>query len=299
MISDSTNGKTSGIVVRQFAFFGALDMHSAQWTAFCREAAIAGQSISAGLAALRRANYASTGLYSHAFFSLSIGLERMGKLIFIVDHMRKNNGAIPSEAALREIGHSIERLFSHIEEIHFALPDQGGRYPLPKDGIERRIISFLSEFNQKTRYYNLNYLSNPKTPANARDPIALWDAEIGKLIYAEHYKEKMRRRDATAAKFIHDRMSDFTLVLHTSEQGESLTTVEAASLQTGRNKVLQKYGTLYCAKVCRFFYMMIYEVHRDAVKNGHEVPFLDEFFFPFMNDDSYLAQRKTFPPRGQ
>jgi hypothetical protein len=53
-----------------------------QWRAFTREAAIAGQSIGAGLAALRKANYAATGLYSHAFFSLTIGLERMLKIIF-------------------------------------------------------------------------------------------------------------------------------------------------------------------------------------------------------------------------
>jgi hypothetical protein len=70
---------------------------SPRWIAFCREAAIAGQSISAGLAALRKANYVATGLYSHSFFSLSVGLERLLKLIYLIDHAIKNDGAYPTE----------------------------------------------------------------------------------------------------------------------------------------------------------------------------------------------------------
>jgi hypothetical protein len=268
------------------------------WIAFCREAAIAGQSISSGLESLRKANYAATGHYSHAFFSLSIGLERMGKLIFIVDQMIKNNGATPTDQDLRtRFGHKIEKIFEYVETVHCALPDQDERYPLAADGIERQIVKFLSDFGETTRYYNLDLISGAANKKHSYDPVAAWDLKIGTLIYNKHYSSNRQKRDLAVARQMHEYLSPLMHVMHTSEQGDPLTSVEAASLQTGKNRILQKYGTFYTAKICRFFFMVIYQLHRDSMKTGLQIPFLDEFFFPFMNDDSYLINRKTFPPR--
>jgi hypothetical protein len=55
--------------------------------ALLREAGIAGNSLSAGLAALRKANYAQVGIYSQAFFNLSTGFERFFKLLYILDRL--------------------------------------------------------------------------------------------------------------------------------------------------------------------------------------------------------------------
>jgi hypothetical protein len=128
---------------------------SAQWIAFCREAAIAGQSISAGLTALRKANYAATDLYSHSFFSLSVGLERLLKLIYLIDHAIENDGAYPTENNLRNrFGHDIEKLFDYARLFSNRLVNNCKAFDLDHIGLEVDIIKFLSRFSKSTRYYN-------------------------------------------------------------------------------------------------------------------------------------------------
>ena len=64
-----------------------------QWRAVQREAQLAAEQAAHGVTVLGRANHAQTGLYTQAFFGLSIGLERMGKLIFLADHAIRSDGA--------------------------------------------------------------------------------------------------------------------------------------------------------------------------------------------------------------
>ncbi len=273
---------------------------SSQWIALCREAAIAGQLISAGLAALRKANYAATGLYSHAFFSLSIGLERLLKLIFIIDHAIQNGGKYPTERDLRtKFGHNLDKLFAHAKSVHQRLPNKRQRYELPPDGVENDILRFLATFATSMRYYNLDYLVSGRETGTSIDPIAEWFGAIGGQILAKHYSQRQRQKDAQSAGVAEALLGKHALVRHTAEDGSLLTNIQSAALQTGKNKVIQKYGTFYCAKIARFLYMILYDLVYEAHRARLEIPYLYEFFFPFMNDDAYLLSRKTFPPPGQ
>ena len=56
---------------------------SAIWYALTREAAIASGSLCEGATALRKATASAHGTCSYAFFSLSTGIERLAKLIFM------------------------------------------------------------------------------------------------------------------------------------------------------------------------------------------------------------------------
>jgi len=275
-------------------------MLSPKWIALTREAAIAGQSISAGLGALRSANYATTGLYSHAFFSLSIGLERLLKILFLIDHALHNEGSYPSDKELKdEFGHDLVKLFSRARKIHESLPSKDRRYAFSSGGIEDDIISFLSKFAKTTRYYNLNYLGSASDTDELKDPIREWFERIGKKVFEKHYSMEERRIDAEHASAIQQVMGNYALVRHTAEDGSPIASLEDGALQTGKNKKMQKYGTFYCVKIVRFLYMILYDLVREAHSKRLEIPYLDELFFPFMNDDKYLLSRKTFPPRGQ
>ncbi len=270
-----------------------------QWRALSREAAIAGQSLSAGLASLRKANYAMTGLYSHAFFSLSIGLERTLKLIYLLGEATVSNGVFPKEADLKtKFGHDINKLFSYVLQIQDRPYLRENPYPLSQSGIELEIVAFLTRFAKSTRYYNLNYLTGNR-PANETDPISEWSTRIGAKILAKHYLSARKTRDENNATLIDAMLRDAVSVRHTAEDGSALDDVFSASMQTAQNRITQKYGTFYCASICRFLYMTIYELVRVSHSQRLDVPFLDEFFFTFMNDDSFLLSRKTFPPRGQ
>lgn len=272
---------------------------STRWNAFAREAGIASRSISSGLNALRTANYADKGLYNHAFFGLSIGLERLLKLIVIINFAIENGRSFPDDEYLRKLGHNIERLFAEIRKVDDRLPGSERRYGFVSGGIEDEIIAFLSRFATSTRYYNLDFIAGRAQPANSMDPIAEWSNRIGREILKRHYSPKRRERDEQVAHAMDALLSPVSSIRHSAEDGTALNTIESASRRTGENKVMQKYGTFYCAKIVRFAYMILYDLESDAHASGlDDVPYLHEFFFPFLNDDSYLKSRKTFPAAG-
>jgi len=230
------------------------ELYSPESIALTREAAIASQSISAGLTSLRKANYAATGLYSHAFFSVTIGLERLLKIIFLLDVAIQTGGAYPTDQDLRtRFGHDIRKLFSFAREIHARLPNEGSRFPLNPGGLEDDIIEFFSKFAVSSRYYNLNFLTGRINKTQQVDPIAEWYKKIGSRILMLHYSEAQRQRNIQSAIIIEHMLGSFTAVLHTTEEGSPLTDVKSASLRTGENKIIQKYGTFYCAKIVRFY----------------------------------------------
>lgn len=276
-----------------------MPLFSPRWNALAREAGIAGHSISSGLEALRKANYADKGLYNHAFFGLSIGLERLLKLIVLIDFAILNGGTYPDDTYFRKLGHNIQLLYSEARIVHERLSKPRDRFEIPSSGLESDIIAFLARFATSTRYYNLNFLAGKSHPPQTIDPIAEWATNIGSQILERHYSEAMRERDRRNAAMIGAMMGGVSSVRHVSEDGTVLGTIEDASLRTGENQIMQKYGTFYCAKVVRFPYMILYDLEYAAhAAHLDDVPALHEFFFPFLNRDAYLKSRKTFPARG-
>jgi hypothetical protein len=60
---------------------------------------------------LGRANYADKkGEYYTAFFGLSVGLERLIKLVLVADYAISNNGQMPDERIVRKFGHRLVEL---------------------------------------------------------------------------------------------------------------------------------------------------------------------------------------------
>jgi len=69
---------------------------SATWFLLEQEGLLARACLCNGLTALRRANLGGKkGLFYLAFFELSIGFERMFKLVLIIDHMAQHKLAPP------------------------------------------------------------------------------------------------------------------------------------------------------------------------------------------------------------
>ena len=67
-----------------------------EWHAIGRETALVRHLIGSGITALGRANYADQrGEYYTAFFGLSVGLERLAKLILVADYAICNDGHMP------------------------------------------------------------------------------------------------------------------------------------------------------------------------------------------------------------
>jgi hypothetical protein len=190
-------------------------------------------------------------------------------------------------------------LYSEAREIRERLTNARDEFEIPVSGLEADIIVFLAKFATSTRYYNLNFLSGKSQPSTSMDPIAEWRTGVGTEILKRHYSRAMREKDKRNAAIASALMGPVSWVQHIAEDGEIIDSVESASLRTGENKVMQKYGTFYCAKVVRFAYLVLYDLEGEAIKAGFDdVPALHEFFFPFLNKDAYLKSRKTFPAQG-
>jgi hypothetical protein len=130
-----------------------------QWRAMQREAQLAAEHAAHGVTVLGRANHAQTGLYTQAFFGLSIGLERMGKLSFLADHAIRSDGVFPTDQDLRKIGHDLASLLAKCEAIGAGLSQNQEYMARPSDAIHRGIEDVVSLFATKLRCYNLNHLS--------------------------------------------------------------------------------------------------------------------------------------------
>jgi hypothetical protein len=87
----------------------------AGFVALLSEAALAAEAVAFGATVLGRASYAQKSYYAQAFFSLSVGLERCGKLALAMDHALESDGSFPSKKTLKAYGHDLVKLLAHTD----------------------------------------------------------------------------------------------------------------------------------------------------------------------------------------
>jgi hypothetical protein len=91
---------------------------SPTWYLLEQEGLLAQACLCNGLTALRRANLGDKkGLFYSAFFELSIGFERVLKLVLILDHMARNQLVPPDSKAVEDYGHKLRALFDAAKSV--------------------------------------------------------------------------------------------------------------------------------------------------------------------------------------
>lgn len=123
------------------------------------EAKMANALLLDGLDSLKRASLFEEDFYYEAFFSLSIGIERLLKLIIIYQYRKENQGKLPENKTLRSLKHDINKM------VKMYVPE------LLEKNIYYLILEFMTEFAKKTRYYNLDTLTGKEDDV---DPIRVW-----------------------------------------------------------------------------------------------------------------------------
>lgn len=270
-----------------------------EWRALHREATLVSQLIGAGITALGRASYASGfGEYYTAFFGLSIGIERLAKLILIADYVLDNAGKLPSQAVVRKYGHRLATLVTEADRIatKHALKLQ---YPKAVGPIPTAIVHCLDTFADasKGRYANFEALGNPSfNPAD--EPVAKWWREVIELILDKHYRGTRVEAGVKARAQVIDAMiGGVSSVNFLDESGGSLDAVLAASERTGQTKWAQRYGRFYTLSTVRWLSEIFAELTRtNGYAVGFEVLFGHyEFFNTYTVNDTFLLNRKTWP----
>lgn len=266
-----------------------------QHTAVLREAQLAAGLIGSGVTALGKATHSTVGRYHEAFFGLSIGIERLCKLLYIADYAIEHEGTFPSFDRLKNQGHDLDGLLNTCEEIGGRVDATRPFCERPSTAIHQGIVHVLSDFATSTRYYNLDYLTKPST--QHVDPVAAWWSEVGEPICELHYSGKNRQRDEMQAAIMGADLGKISTVVHTTETGEPINTVSELMKRNGSNIVVQKYGRLYTLQIVRWLALIAFQLSHTG---GYERRIAGLFCFHepltmFHNEDRYLRERKTWP----
>lgn len=130
-------------------------------------------SMLSGIEFLTKANIYDNkdGLFYSSFFNLSIGIERFLKIALVSEYMYTNDFQKPDAKFLEKKGHNLIKLFNSCAEI-------GCKYDIPISPLDKEhkaydLFDFLSSYAKKTRYQNLNKLTN-KYEEYDKHPIHSW-----------------------------------------------------------------------------------------------------------------------------
>jgi hypothetical protein len=269
-----------------------------EWHSIGREAALVRHLIGSGATALGRANYADrTGEYYTAFFGLSVGLERLAKLILVADHAITNDGHMPAEKVVRQYGHKLVDLLRAADRVaakHALKLD----YHRPTTAISQKVVECLDAFADagRGRYANFAALGDPNL--GHEEPIRKWWGEVAELILKEHYYGKLIQRNVEArAKIVDAVMSPFALVQFTNETGEAMQDVLTSSIRTGQTSLVQRYGRYHALTVVRWLSEVFSELSSAACYTHKIDAFFGvwEYFQTYTVDDSFLKTRKNWP----
>ncbi len=269
-----------------------------EWHSIRREAKLVCQLLGSGATSLGRASYGDQmGEYYTAFFGLTIGLERLAKLILVVDHAIKNGGTMPKEKVIKKYGHKLARLLAAAADVE-AKHGLKLKYKRPTGPISAKIVDLLDSFADaaRGRYANFAALGDPNL--SREEPIARWWEEVAKLILKSHYERKpIQARVEAKARAVHGILSPISMVLDNNESGDIIQDLDTATLRAGQTEIVQKSGRFYTLTVVRWLSELMSELALQAYSTHQIDAFsgLWEYLEPYIVPDKYLKNRKVWP----
>lgn len=161
---------------------------SQQFRLLSQEGHLASRAFLSGFQEMASIDYDRPGTVYSTLFQLSMALERLMKIVIILDHMEHHNFSAPTDKELRKLGHSLTALYSAAETVGGRIGVIEGWFRTP--AIQTEILSTLSEFAKGSRYFNINQLVNG---AGNIDPLTRWFSVHLKLAKASlSYKRRER-----------------------------------------------------------------------------------------------------------
>lgn len=269
-----------------------------EWHSIGREAALVRHLIGSGATALGRANYADKiGEYYTAFFGLSVGLERLAKLILVADYSISNKGQMPSERVVRKFGHNLVDLMDAADAsaTNHALKI---RYARPTAPISTKIIECLDAFADagRGRYANFAALGDPNL--GQEEPIRKWWGEVAELILKEYYYGKpIQAQVEGRASVIDTLLAPVSMVLHINEAGDAMRDVRTSSIRTGQTDLVQRHGRYFVLTVARWLSEVFSALSQSACY-AHDIDAFfgaNEYFHTYTVEDQFLKTRKIWP----
>ncbi len=219
------------------------------------EASLTFSLLGNGLNALRKADLYNKGLYYQAFFSLSIGIERLLKIIVISKYRVNNDGNFPNDIDPREFGHGLIKLCEYI----------GVKFDV--NSLHIRMVAFLNDFAKKSRYYNIDTMMN----ASARydDPLSDWYL-LSQEILNYSKKKKIIQNKQELANLI----DSVSLISFNDLQGNEITNTMGLLEEFEARDIIQSYSVQFMVDI---IIELVTEI-RMLERQKYMLPVLSEFF---------------------
>jgi hypothetical protein len=242
------------------------DINSKSVILLMKETGLAATSIEQGLTVLRKANFSQKWLYYQAFFQLSIGIERLLKLIFIVKNLVEKD-AFPDNNELKKYSHDIKNMF-----IKISLELKPNDVFLDENELYPQILTFLSTFASNSRYYNLDTLSGI---SKSNDPLHDWHI-IQKQIKLKYCKPK----DFTDfEKHLINSINEFSSFMYRDESDNPINDSYSYFEEGKYLDKTQGYSVLLIYRIIDYLVFLLL----DCASKKRMLPFYKDFFPLFQN----------------
>jgi len=252
-----------------------------------KEASLSSMNLGVGLTFLRKYNFAQLGFIYQAFFSLSIGIERLIKLIILYEYLCLHNDYPPNNF-LKSKGHDINLLFIEAKSLSKKYSASKFFDKLDESLIYANILTNLSDFAKTNRYFALDKLSGID---NSEDPVARWDREINSIIIDLHFNPNTEnnRNMMMLSGIFNEKNASFK---HHDEQDRVISKSQDYFFQSITSVTKQKYSMYYC--------FCIIKALCELQRNQHDIlfsnAFLYEFFIIFRIDYAKALTKKSWNP---
>ncbi|MCQ4166391.1 hypothetical protein [Tahibacter harae] len=256
-----------------------------------QEAYLSSSLIASGLTELRRAHVGDRGRYYNAFFHLSIGMERLCKLILILNHLATNHLKPPGIAAIKGFSHDLSNLY------RTALSAYGIATTHPTEPLVASFIDFLSTFAKSTRYSNLDALASGNSGV---DVLAEWNSLI-EVVVAAHVRPRKQKKFETIAALAESALAENSFVLAHDLSGRPMGLGDWFRLPALHDEA---------AKHAVWIMIQALEPLTDAVGRAGaaaesasransasqlQIPDMPEFFYFLYPDRQYVLRKKRWP----
>ncbi|ENH9245599.1 hypothetical protein ABWZ84_003455 [Vibrio cholerae] len=249
-------------------------------------------SLLAGLDAIRRANIDDygRGYFYSGLFELSIGFERLMKIVLVLQYKLENNNINPTDKQLRKYSHNINKLYQEsclIAEKH--------NLEMMCSDVQREVLVVLSAFGTGSRYYNLNQLAES---SHHEDPLKMWSMVINRHIWC--LKSSTRKKLEENAFSYVDRMGlESSWYSGRNINGELMTMLEYHYLYHATEKANFHIVWSLISLMTPFYSLLrkqSHDLHNLADSRGAKqtVPYMYEFFPFFLAPRSLVLKRKSW-----
>lgn len=267
-------------------------MFSEQYHLLSQEAHLTKSSLLSGLDSLKKANLDDRGLFYSGLFQLSIGLERLMKIVVLLDYKVENSYSNPTNRELRSYGHNIEQLYEKCSYINSKY-NNGIAFDI--DDKQKKILNVVSSFGTGARYYNLDKISSSN---HSTDPLVLWASVITEHIWG--LRPSIRRKlESDAIEWVDKNGSADSWYPGRNINGELMMMSEYHYLFHATAKA-SGHVIWSIISILEPFYFLLqrltFKLHelQDSMKSSQQVPHIYEYFPFFLSLKEQVLRKREW-----